>query len=110
MVNITVFRDRHEKWAGFSSKGHAGGAGNSQYDLVCAAISMHLQTIEYSLEKKIKLLKKEKKDGFLELLFDTKDSAKVEGIEEVFFNGLEILEGNFRKQVKVHNKEVETHV
>lgn len=110
MVNITVFRDKHENWAGFSSRGHAGGAGNSQYDLVCAAISMHLQTIEYSLEKKIKLLKKEKNDGYLELLFDTKDSAKVGGIEEVFLNGLEILEGNFRKQVKVHNKEVESHV
>lgn len=110
MVRIDVFRDRHGNWTGFRSKGHADASGDGEYDLVCAAISMHLQTIEYSLEKKIRLINKQKSDGWLEIRFDGEEGAKVKGIEEVFLNGLEILEQNYRKSVKVHNKEVESHV
>lgn len=108
MVTLTIYRDRTGNWTGFKSEGHASRESDTIYDLVCAAISMHLQTIEYSLEKRIRITKKVKRDGYLELIFHS--SPKTEGIEEIFLNGVEILVGTYGKSFKVHNKEVESHV
>lgn len=110
MVSVTVYRDKLGNWTGFKTEGHALHGGNSKYDLVCAAISMHLQTIEYSLTKFIKNINVEKKDGYLELIFKGNDDERLRGIEDVFLNGIEILHDNYKKSIKVHNKEVEYHV
>ncbi len=110
MINVTVYRDILGNWSGFESEGHAIQSGNSKYDLVCAAISMHLQTIEYSLIKLITNINVEKKDGYLELIFQSNEDERLRGIEYIFLNGIEILHENYKNSIKVHNKEVEFHV
>jgi uncharacterized protein YsxB (DUF464 family) len=110
MMKVTVYRDKLGCWTGFKSEGHAMQAGNSKYDLVCAAISMHLQTIEYSLSKLITDIKIEKNDGYLELIFKSNEDVRLGGIEYIFLNGIEILHDNYKNSIKVHNKEVEFHV
>lgn len=82
--------------------------GNSQYDLVCAAISMHLQTVEYTLGEKTNLLRRTKKDGYLELVFPPMENLRE--LEAFFSNGLKILVGSYGKSLKVYDKEVESHV
>ena len=108
MVRLTIYRDPKGNWRGFQSKGHAGGGSDTVYDLVCAAISMHLQTIEYSLEKRIRIDQKDKRDGYLEICFQP--GGETEAIEEVFLNGVEILEKSYGQMFQVRNKEVESHV
>ncbi|MDD2370604.1 MAG: ribosomal-processing cysteine protease Prp [Firmicutes bacterium] len=110
MIKVTVYRDELGNWTGFKSEGHAMQSGNSKYDLVCSAISMHLQTIEYSLTKIITNINVEKKDGYLELIFQINEDERLRGIEYIFLNGIEILHENYRNSIKVHNKEVEFHV
>ena len=110
MIKVTVYRDKLGKWTGFKSEGHAMHGGNSKYDLVCAAISMHLQTIEYSLSKIITNINVEKNDGYLELIFKSNEDVRLRGIEYIFLNGIEILHDNYKNSIKVHNKEVEFHV
>ena len=110
MINITIYRDKLGNWTGFKSDGHAMGNGNSKYDLVCSAISMHLQTVEYSLIKLIEEIKIKKNNGFLELIFKSNEDERLRGIEYIFLNGIEILHENYKKSIKVHNKEVEFHV
>lgn len=110
MVRISIFWDKDKNWRGFETQGHASQNFNSEYDLICSAISMHLQTIEYSLEKKIKNITKIKRDGYLKIVFPKQDQDLISGIEEVFENGLEILAENYRNIIKIHNKEVEFHV
>ncbi|KAF0091533.1 MAG: hypothetical protein FD141_1322 [Fusobacteria bacterium] len=110
MIKVTVYRDKLGNWTGFKSEGHAMHNGNSKYDLVCAAMSMHLQTIEYSLSKFIKNINVEKNDGYLELIFKSNEDVRLGGIEYIFLNGIEILHDNYKNSIKVHNKEVEFHV
>ena len=110
MVKVTVYRDKSGTWTGFKSEGHALHGADSQFDLVCAAISMHLQTIEYSLTRFIKEIKVEKKDGYLELIFRSNEDERLRGIEYIFLNGIEILHQSYKNSIRVHNKEVEFHV
>ena len=110
MVKISIYRDKNNNWLGFEATGHARQNFDGEYDLICSAISMHLQTIEYSLDKKIKNITKTKKDGYLKIIFPEQDKNLISGIEEVFENGVEILAENYKNIIKVHNKEVEYHV
>lgn len=110
MIRISIFRDKNNNWLGFEATGHASQGFDGEFDLICAAISMHLQTIEYSLEKKINIVYKEKRSGYLKIMFYKQEEDLISGIEEVFYNGVEILASNYKDKIKVHNKEVEFHV
>ena len=110
MIKVTVYRDKLGNWIGFKSEGHAMNNGDSKYDLVCAAMSMHLQTMEYSLAKFINKINIKKKDGYLEVIFQSNEDERLRGIEYIFLNGIEILHENYKNSIKVHNKEVEFHV
>lgn len=110
MVIISIYRDKDKNWLGFEAKGHATLNNDSEYDLICSAISMHLQTIEYSLDKKKVNISKTKKDGYLKILFPKQQEKLIAGIQEVFENGIEILAKSYKNSIKIHNKEVEVHV
>lgn len=106
MVIISIFWDKYKNWRGFEAEGHASQYSDSEYDLICSAISMHLQTIEYSLEKKINNIIKIKRDGYLKIVFHKQDKNLISDIEEVFANGVEILSKNYSNIVKICNKEM----
>lgn len=112
MNNITIYRDNQGNWNGFESHGHIGeyDIKTGQYSLVCCALSMHLQTIAYSLEKHMDLVNLKRNDdtGYLKVVFKG-DSPLLLGIKAVFLNGLALLRDDYEKYFKVHEEEVEYH-
>ena len=69
MNTIVIYRDKQGRWRGFESQGHIGefDVTKGEYSLVCCALSMHLQTIAYSLEQHVDLVKIKREDeaGYL---------------------------------------------
>ena len=113
MNSIVIYKDKQGNWCGFESCGHIGEYDKEagQYSLVCCALSMHLQTIAYSLEKHMDLVKLIRDDeaGYLKVIFKG-ESPLLLGIETVFLNGLTLLKKDYKKYIKVHEEEVEYHV
>ena len=113
MNNIVIYKDKQGNWCGFESCGHIGehDVKTGQYSLVCCALSMHLQTIVYSLEKHLNLvkIKRDDKACYLKVIFKG-DSILLLGIEVVFLNGLTLLKKDYKKYIKIHEEEVEYHV
>lgn len=103
MVNVNVIRNSKGEWSGMEIKGHSEVATGDEYDLVCCAISFHFQSIVATLSKDGQGVSYEKEDGFLKCTFrrDTFAPDILQGIEDVFFTGIKLLQESYGKFIDV---------
>lgn len=92
MVNIDVFEDDHGRIIGFEAKGHAMGRNRqSEYDLICCAISILTLNIVNGITDYLKIQPQELgvDDGWLKIvlakdLFNTADGGTVAQVDALF--------------------------
>ena len=103
MVRIEVYTDTAGRIHGFAAKGHSGFAPHGQ-DIVCAAVSVLLQTAVLGLEEAADIVPQtEIADGHLEcyLAPDQAGQPKVEAILQTMLVGLKAIEEAYSDYVSV---------
>lgn len=102
MVNVTLYM-KDDLYVGFESSGHAD-YGNSEYDIVCAAVSILTQTMYFQALNNFSVSEEdilEKQDlGYLKVIFNKKsDYIKLQDSFLFLIEGLKLLEINYSEYV-----------
>ncbi|MDY2986268.1 MAG: ribosomal-processing cysteine protease Prp [Peptoniphilus sp.] len=112
MVEITLYRE-DDLYFGFRSKGHAD-YGNSEYDIVCAGVSILTQTLYFQAINNLGIAEgdiyDEQDSGYLKIVFKNKsDYIKLQDSFLFLIEGLSLLEKNYSEHVmlKVDNNSQE---
>ena len=110
MNKIIIFW-KNNNWLGFESKGHIEklnyNTNKDKYNLICCALSMHLQTVTYALKYNFKNIEIIKKKGYLRInINENKNIFLLNGMKEVFLAGLILLKSNYKNYIKVFDKEI----
>ncbi|NLY30579.1 MAG: ribosomal-processing cysteine protease Prp [Firmicutes bacterium] len=106
MVRIEVYTDTAGRIHGFAAKGHSGFAPHGQ-DIVCAAVSVLLQTAVLGLKEVADIIPQaEVADGYLEcyLAPDQAEQPKVEAVLQTMLVGLKAIEEEYGDYVSVRVK------
>lgn len=107
MVNIKIYRDTAGEIYRFAAKGHSGFAPHGE-DIVCAAVSVLLQTTILGLEALAKVeLSVKMADGNLEcqVLAGKGDGIVTSTILETMLLGLQAIETDYGDFIKVNEIE-----
>ncbi|RVU54920.1 ribosomal-processing cysteine protease Prp [Anaerosphaera multitolerans] len=111
MIEVKLYK-RNNNYFGFESKGHAD-FGNGEYDIVCAAVSILTQTFYFNLvDNSIvenKYIDSKQDKGYLKIILkDNKENdIKVQTNFDFVIKGLELLEAQFSKYIKLEIVEVQ---
>ncbi|MBK0348955.1 ribosomal-processing cysteine protease Prp [Aerococcaceae bacterium zg-ZJ1578] len=111
MIKVTFFRDKAEQLYAYELTGHAGYADNG-YDIVCAAVSTQVISVENSLHKLIDVpvetVVNDVEGGYLKVTVQViKDQHKQEQtqllLEHLAF-ALEVIADSYSEFVKIQYK------
>lgn len=111
MTKVTFFRDKFGNICRFEMKGHAGSAGNSRYDMVCAAISATAYNAVGALDELAELKDfYQIADGYMNcsIPVDVPESKReiVRIILETTLIGMKQIKKQYSKYVSVMEEEV----
>lgn len=103
MVNVTFYK-RDNLYFGFEASGHAEYGGDTEYDIVCAAVSILTQTMYFQAINNLKIQEEyildEQSDGYLKIIFKNEsDYIKLKESFLFLMEGLKLLETNFSEHI-----------
>jgi len=103
VVRVEVYTDAAGKICGFAAEGHSGFAPHGQ-DIVCAAVSVLLQTAVLGLEEVARIVPQTNiADGYLEchIAPEQAHQPKAEAVLQTMLVGLKAVETEYSDYVKV---------
>ena len=109
MINVTIFKDSHKQYRGFSVLGHAGYADNG-YDIICASVSVlsinTVNAIEKFTDDDI-TVNVDENSGLLSMTFGDTVSNESKLLVDTMILGFEdIVESYGDTYIKISYKEV----
>jgi uncharacterized protein YsxB (DUF464 family) len=110
MTRAVIYRKKNGEIKGFDIKGHAGSAGCSQYDMVCAAISAVCFTALGGLDELCGINNFKESDGHLTMTLPDNLAIETQHIAQIILKTMEIglmqIQNQYSRHIKVIFKEV----
>jgi uncharacterized protein YsxB (DUF464 family) len=103
MINVVIYRNEKDGYAGFCVTGHAGFAENG-YDIVCSAVSMLVINTVNSIESLTNAkssIKSDDKKGLIELKLITDDNKDAELLIKSLVLGLESVKEQYTNNIRI---------
>lgn len=109
MIEITLYKQR-ENLLGIESKGHSG-AGTKGNDIICAAVSVLMQSLMLGLMEVVKLetaaYYTDDKKPLIRITWNEREINKAHDLAETVAKSLECIAKDNPKHVKVHSHSTE---
>ena len=109
MTTVKFYQDRNSTFCGFEISGHAGYARRGQGDIVCAAISMLVNTTINSIEKFAQLpysYEEDEKSGYMKFMLKGMPNSEAELLLKSMELGLSALAEQYKKNLTLRFEEV----
>ena len=106
-TEIVTIETQNKHIVSFESKGHASlSNGKKGENLVCAAVSVLVQTLYLYLKKEGLLQKEEIKDGYLLMILNLKPEEIIRNSFDIILTGLETLKKQHPEDIELLYKQI----